>query len=169
MTPLKTTGLLGGLTVIAIVLLTSLTSANVLLSPSIRNHMRAACQSAPDVSSCLLFADVLTKADTGDSYIKDVSRILKKVYDVKSGPTRKPKCNECIEQVQDIESYLATNETVGNIMQALEGVCVAQYSGNPTQQTACLEAVGEVPALADRLLANAPPLTMCTIIKACTN
>lgn len=172
---LKAAFLLSGLTLIAVVLLTSLGSAKQGLLPNrLAKDLRAACDNLPSGSgddvktpACIVVAELFTSASP-DSFLSDVAKATKKWFGIKNGPKNDANCAACVERVTDFESYLATNGTAQNLGNVFGQVCVAEYA-NPSQQAACLDAIATLPSQIDYLLANAPPPTLCKELGVCRN
>lgn len=76
-------------------------------------------------------------------------------------------CMQCVQTVQDFESYLATNGTAAGIEDALALGCQKKFTS--TLLTECLQNLADMstPQLIDFALANLPPVTACTEMQMC--
>ncbi len=73
-------------------------------------------------------------------------------------------CENCVTEIELLESELANNGTADNIAGTFNQACAKV---NPTVKKDCAAQAAAVPALIEQVLSNDPPLTACEALASC--
>jgi hypothetical protein len=172
MTKPQAAGLLGGLTLVAVLLLSTLGGAteNVFTRDFLHAVEKACVDDAADVVACLTLVDTVEGfvqgEEAGESFLSALERGLLKGKFWKG--TNHTECEECITRVQDLEMVWAKNQSEpGDVLNVFRAAC-SEHFEDPADQTECIAAVGSVVApVMDLVLAEQPPLLACRALSHC--
>lgn len=78
-----------------------------------------------------------------------------------ANPCGADRCENCIQVVAGIESYLATNGTSQSLSDTLSDACLGRFPDQATTDECIGQIGGLVPPIIDELLASVPPTTAC--------
>jgi hypothetical protein len=172
--------LLGGLTMVGILGLSSLVGANdprsyfhSLKGALGRGCLQQATLNVADedqdifVAACSFVFSTLRELSPGEGEPEIRQALLDAFAAETPGVSTRSSCTQCVEGIQDLESYLASNGTAASIQDALALGCRKRFKDAPL--TECLQnvAAASVPQLIDFALANYPPATACTTLQLC--
>lgn len=176
MTKPRAAALLGGLTLVAILLLSNLGTAKQggFFDHKYLQTVKKVCKTLatdpagpqdPRLSTgCQAIADLLDNLKGDDSHqnfaVTIVKHILPKYYKPAAGPN---KCDTCIQAVSDLEAAMSANHVMGIFTVA----CTVEFQ-DPARQSECISSVSPLPEFIDDLVASLPPLTVCQIAGACS-
>ena len=174
MKKLKAAGLLGALALAAVTLLTSVPASgdNGFLIAGMVTKIKHFCAPGEFREACRYVATVMAAAtpflpelqNSEDipeaelaAFLPAAANLMKKVV----GPART--CDDCVEAVQDLESFLATNGTAAAIADMMDDACPVRFRKDPALAQQCAGEINStIPPLIDFLLANLPPQTACS-------
>jgi hypothetical protein len=181
MTRARATAVLGGLTMVGMLMLSSLAGARAEQSYfyQLKGAMGRAClqyatqsieEEKQDIfrAACSFASAALQKLLPGDGDAEVLAALVASFGEEAPGVSALSSCDECIEGISDLEAYLATNGTAANIQDALALSCLKQFT-KKAQINKCLQNVAavSVPRLIDFALANLPPTAACTQLQLC--
>lgn len=180
MNKLRAAGLLGGLALAAVTLLTSMPAKGDegLLISSMVSRLKRFCAAGEYRDVCRYMANIIVPAtpllpyiapapgepDPGPIPADKLAKFVQ-VASTRLAPYVRPErtCEGCIEKVSDFEALLATNNTSQSIANMMDDACAARFKNDAASAARC---TGEVqtlmPYLIDFLLANVPPQTACS-------
>ena len=129
------------------------------------------------LEGCLLVVRALRALPTFNNTPDDIAQALltevqtfqrDEVVRARTEPGRPDECLQCVQTVQEFEAFLAANNTVADIEEAVSIGCARRFS-DPVKLDQCLTiATNDVFAIAvDRFLAEFPPLTACRALNVC--
>jgi hypothetical protein len=171
MTKPHAAGLLGGLTLVAVLLLTGLGRAQLaIFPPDFHAVLKQACNdSANHPSACIALVELLKEVGKPGDTEANSLKGLDKGFSL----TGSESCDSCVEKIQDAEIALAAAVTnpgeqmnvPGTIPNVILQACIDNFPDATEQQ--CRAAVDDVAAVVDQILGTLPPLTACRELNYC--
>ena len=174
MNKLKAAGLLGALALAAVTLLASVPASGDggYLITGMVSRLKRFCAPGEYREACRYVANIIVPAtpilqeiQNGDPIPQDKLDPFLRVAATRMAPLVAPErtCDGCVQTVSDFESLLATNGVALAIADMLDDACAARFRNDTVLAQQCQGEIGfTVPNLIDALLANLPPITMCS-------
>jgi hypothetical protein len=181
MNKVRAATVLGGLTMVGMLMLSSLTGAKAEQSYfyQLKGALGRAClqhatqgvaEEYQDIfrAACSFVSSTLQELapSAGEAEIREA--LVDAFGEETPGLSALSSCEECVQSVSDFEAYLATNGTVVDIQEAVALSCLKQFTKR-AQINQCLQNVdaANIPSLIDFTLANLPPGTACQELRLC--
>lgn len=174
MNQLRAAGLLGALALAVVTLVTSVPASGDggYLITGMVSRLKRFCAPGEYRDACRYLANLIVPAtpllpepqngqpippDEADAFLRvAVARMGRVVAPVRT-------CDACIEKVSDFEALLATNGTAQSIVDMMDDACASRFRNDAALAQQCAGEIGATIApLVDLLLANLPPVTMCS-------
>ena len=176
MTRLRAGALLGGLSLVAIVLLAGVVRAQLFPVPVFGHQylqtVTKACDDATNkfstvsiTTECHALADALDRT-SGDSLADFARPIANAALKFFKDSKVKDKCDACIQATGDFESSLATNGVAQGLSEAFTTACFEEFQ-DPEAQNACIATAQQIPTLICATVTNVPPDAACRAAGLC--
>jgi hypothetical protein len=180
------TGRLAGLVSALVLLVSLLLPAGVLAEePPLISRMpgplKLACRDAENVETCgFLVAGLNAYFKPAFQFEQRFATAAKVVLDLQGGgQPSDADCDACVQKVQDVEAYLATDPGAGFpngppsnvelLIETLQTACDRHFRSPPQVEQCKAELNAYAPTVTDVVLATYPPLSFCRLnqVRAC--